>query len=63
MAQLFAPVVVMAITMPLAYSIATGIELGFISYTAIKILAGRVSEVGIPVIILSTAFIINFAVS
>ena len=37
----YAPAVVTAITMPLTYSIATGIGLGFITYALIKLVAGR----------------------
>ena len=38
----YAPAVVAAITMPLTYSIATGIGLGFITYALAKIIAGKV---------------------
>ena len=58
----FAPAVVTAVSMPLTFSIATGIGLGFISYAGIKILAGRASEAGIAVIILSVAFAFKFVV-
>ena len=37
----YAPAVVAAIAMPLTYSIATGIGLGFITYALVKILAGQ----------------------
>jgi xanthine/uracil/vitamin C permease (AzgA family) len=36
--------VVAAITMPLTYSIATGIGLGFITYALAKLIAGRFAE-------------------
>ena len=38
----YAPAVVAAVTMPLTYSIATGIGLGFITYAVAKILAGKI---------------------
>jgi len=57
-----APAVVTAVTMPLTFSIATGIGLGFISYTVIKILAGRTSEVNVAVAVISCAFVVKFAI-
>lgn len=48
-----APVVVTFLFMPLAYSIADGIALGFITYAAIKVLTGRFDEISIPVWILT----------
>ncbi len=38
----YAPAVVTAITMPLTYSIATGIGLGFITYALAKLIAGKI---------------------
>jgi len=57
-----APAVVTAVSMPLTFSIATGIGLGFITYAGIKILTDRASEAGTAVIVLSIAFIVKFAV-
>ncbi len=57
-----APVVIAAVTMPLTFSITTGIALGFISYTGIKLLTGRFKEVNSALIVLSTLFIIKLAV-
>ena len=37
----YAPAIVCALAMPLTYSIATGIGLGFITYVLIKIFAGK----------------------
>ncbi|MCP5367452.1 MAG: NCS2 family permease [Hyphomicrobiales bacterium] len=56
-----APAVITAISMPLTFSVATGIGVGFIAYTAVKVLAGRLSEVGVAVPILALAFILKFA--
>ena len=59
----YAPAVVTAVTMPLTYSIATGIGLGFITYALAKILAGKVSEASPAVLVLAVMFAIKFAVS
>src|SRR5690606_10906851 len=39
-----APVVVVLLFTPLTYSVADGIALGFITYTAIKVVAGKFSD-------------------
>lgn len=57
-----APAVVTAVTMPLTFSIATGIGLGFISYTVIKLLAGKTSDVSVAVTAISCAFVVKFAI-
>jgi len=54
--------VITAISMPLTFSIATGIGLGFISYTVIKLLGGKHKDIGIAVPILAAAFVIKFAI-
>jgi AGZA family xanthine/uracil permease-like MFS transporter len=59
----YAPAVVTAITMPLTYSIATGIGLGFITYALCKLLAGRFSEAKPAVIVLAALFAVKFALS
>ncbi|EFP96059.1 NCS2 family permease [Vibrio caribbeanicus] len=58
-----APVVVTCLLMPLTYSIAEGIALGFISYAAIKLLSGRGREVSVSVWVLSAIFIIKYLIS
>jgi adenine/guanine/hypoxanthine permease len=58
----YAPAVVTAIAMPLTYSIATGIGLGFITYAVIKILSGRMAEASPAVVVLAVLFAIKFAV-
>jgi len=55
------PAVITAIAMPLTFSIATGIGLGFISYAAIKLLAGRSKNVPVAVYVIAAAFIVKFA--
>jgi AGZA family xanthine/uracil permease-like MFS transporter len=59
----YAPAVVTAITMPLTYSIATGIGLGFITYAVIKIISGKVTEASPAVMVLAVLFAIKFAVA
>jgi AGZA family xanthine/uracil permease-like MFS transporter len=58
-----APAVIAAITMPLTYSIATGIGLGFITYVLIKLIAGRVNDVSVPVAALAAIFAVKFALT
>ena len=58
----YAPAVVTAITMPLTYSIATGIGLGFITYVLAKLVAGKPQEAKPAVIVLAVLFAVNFAV-
>lgn len=57
----YAPAVVTAIAMPLTYSIATGIGLGFITYAVVKILAGRFSDAKPAVLLLAALFAVKFA--
>jgi AGZA family xanthine/uracil permease-like MFS transporter len=57
-----APAVVAAITMPLTYSIATGIGLGFITYALAKLIAGRFAEAKPAVLVLALVFAVKFAI-
>jgi AGZA family xanthine/uracil permease-like MFS transporter len=59
----YAPAVVAAVTMPLTYSIATGIGLGFITYAVLKILSGRIKEAAPAVLVLAAIFAIKFAIT
>ena len=56
------PAIVTAIAMPFTYSIATGIGLGFITYTVVKLVAGRASELNAAVVTVSVLFGIRFFV-
>ena len=58
-----APAAIAAFSMPLPYSIATGIGFGFITYVLIKLIAGRAKEISIPIAALAVLFAIKFAVS
>ena len=55
-----APVMVICILMPLSYSIASGIGLGFISFCAIKALSGKWRDVPISIWVLSGLFLLKF---
>ena len=57
----YAPAVVTALAMPLTFSIANGIALGFITYAGVKLLSGRYREVSAAVAVLAVAFIARFA--
>ncbi|HET7804455.1 MAG TPA: NCS2 family permease [Pseudolabrys sp.] len=59
----YAPAVVTAITMPLTYSIATGIGLGFITYALCKIISGKARDASPAVMVLAVLFAIKFAVA
>lgn len=54
-----APVVIAAVAMPLTFSISSGIMLGFISYTAIKILTGKFKDLNSAMLLLPIMFIIK----
>jgi AGZA family xanthine/uracil permease-like MFS transporter len=54
-----APVVITALAMPFTFSIANGIAFGFISWTAIKTLSGRWSDLNPALVILSILFVIK----
>ena len=58
----YAPAVVTAITMPLTFSIATGIAFGFVTYAAVKLLAGKTAEISPAMAILAILFLIKFSV-
>ncbi|GAA5190588.1 NCS2 family permease [Ferrimonas gelatinilytica] len=58
-----APVVITVLMMPLTFSIAHGIAIGFITYAAVKLLAGRLREISLPVALLALLFIVKFMMS
>ncbi len=55
------PALVTALAIPLTFSIATGIGLGFIAYAAIKLLCGRWREIGPGVAVIALAFVAKVA--
>lgn len=58
-----APVVVVCLLMPLTYSIADGIALGFIAYAAIKGFSGKGREVSMSVWVLAVIFALKFVLA
>jgi len=56
------PAFLTMIAMPLTYSISNGLMLGIISYTVLKVLTKRWSEISITMIILSAIFIVYLLV-
>ncbi|MFB0953240.1 MAG: NCS2 family permease, partial [Aeromonadaceae bacterium] len=58
-----APVAVVTLMMPMSFSIAHGIELGFITYAAIKLLSGRYKDVSVSVWVLSALFLAHVVFS
>ena len=55
-----APATICALSMPLTFSIADGIGLGFITYSIIKILCGKFGDCSAPVLIISLVFLLKF---
>lgn len=56
-----APAVVAALAMPLSFSIAEGIGLGFISYILIKIISGRAGDCSIAAYVIAVIFGLKYA--
>jgi AGZA family xanthine/uracil permease-like MFS transporter len=57
----YAPAVIAAVTMPLTYSIATGIGLGFITYALAKLIAGKFNQLQPAMLVLAAVFAAKFA--
>ena len=57
----YAPAVVTAIAMPLTFSIADGIGLGFICYALMKLTGGKISECSPAVMVIAALFALKFA--
>ncbi|RMD62946.1 MAG: NCS2 family permease [Alphaproteobacteria bacterium] len=55
-----APAVVTAIAMPLTFSIAHGIGIGFITYAAVKLLSGKGRECPFAVHVIALLFLVKF---
>jgi len=56
----YVPAVITALTMPLTFSIATGIGLGFIAYVLIKVISGKLKDISPAMWIVSACFVIYF---
>lgn len=59
----YAPAVIVTIGMPFAFSIATGIGLGFITYAVVKTAAGRGREVPGAVWVIAALFVLKTALA
>ena len=57
----YAPAVVTALVMPLTFSIANGIAFGFITYAAVKLVAGRWREASPSLVVLAAIFVAKYA--
>ena len=55
------PAFLTMIGMPLTFSIANGLALGFVTYPLMKLLAGRGREVSVLVYVLAALFIVRYA--
>jgi len=56
----YVPAVITALTMPLTFSIATGIGLGFIAYVAIKAVCGRLGDISPAMWLVAACFLVHF---
>jgi AGZA family xanthine/uracil permease-like MFS transporter len=54
------PAFVTLVATPLTFSIATGLSLGLISYTLVKVAAGKFREVSAVIWILTALFILRY---
>ncbi|MDN3565589.1 NCS2 family permease [Paeniroseomonas aquatica] len=59
----YVPAVLTALAMPFTFSIATGIGIGFVTYAALKLAAGRAAEVSGAVWLLAALCVVKFAVT
>jgi AGZA family xanthine/uracil permease-like MFS transporter len=57
------PALTIALMIPLSYSIATGIGLGFIAYVALKLLSGRVREINAASGTIAGAFLLKLIIA
>ncbi len=57
----YVPAVITALAMPLTFSITSGIGFGFISYVAIKLIAGKRHQISLMMAVLAAAFVLKFA--
>ncbi len=55
------PVTIACLTMPLTFSIAHGIALGFISYVAVRIFSGEFRQLNMSLLAIAGVFILKFA--
>lgn len=56
----YAPSVITAIAMPLTFSIAEGISLGFITYATVKLISGKWRDLNATIIVLAVIFVLKY---
>jgi len=54
------PAFITMLATPLTFSIATGLSLGLISYTVVKIASGKIRDINLLVWILTVLFILRY---
>ncbi|MFY9947759.1 MAG: NCS2 family permease, partial [Candidatus Sulfotelmatobacter sp.] len=54
------PAFITMLATPLTFSIATGLSLGLISYTVVKVAAGKIREINALVWILTVLFVLRY---
>jgi AGZA family xanthine/uracil permease-like MFS transporter len=57
----YAPAVLAAVLMPLTFSIANGIAIGFVSYAVIKLLSGRFAELNPAILLVAVLGALHYA--
>ena len=57
----YIPAVLVIFIMPMSFSITEGIAFGFISYTALKLLCGKRSDLNATILITTTLFLLKYA--
>ena len=57
----YVPALLTVLFMPLTFSIANGIGVGFIAYVAIKVLSGRFKEIPVAVAVIAALAGVKFA--
>jgi AGZA family xanthine/uracil permease-like MFS transporter len=57
------PALITALAIPLTFSIAEGIGIGFVAYCALKLMTGKGREIGLGVAVIALAFILKVAVA
>jgi AGZA family xanthine/uracil permease-like MFS transporter len=55
----YIPALMIGVLMPLTYSIATGIGIGFIAYVVLKLVTGRYREIDAAVAVIAAAFLLK----
>lgn len=59
----YVPAVLVVILMPLSFSIAAGIGLGFLAYTILKVLTGRFTQISAAVALVAVLYLIKIMIS